>query len=151
MKVKNAVEKKIVEKEIINLFEKYHDTLDQFIELQKPRPKRFEKITTESDWEERYEFFEWVREEVSQPFGRFVLDDRGLAYSADIFSFEKNHEVRDWYGMVWGDILDEVIWCAYEFDAPVKSNYLEFMGGQFEHFIKHHGDIKIEVNSQSHD
>jgi hypothetical protein len=57
------------------------------------------------------------------------LDDRGLAYSADIFSFEKNYEVRDWYGMVWWDILDEVILCAYEFDAPVKSNYLEFMGG----------------------
>ena len=68
----------------------------------------------------------------------------GLAYSRDIFSYVKNFEARDWYATVWEDILNEVVWCAYEFDAPVKCNYLLYMEGMFEDLMEHHREIEIE-------
>ena len=150
MTVKEIFKVEIVDQKIIEISTKYEQTIDAFVRKSLPRPARFKNIVVNSDFDDRYKFQQWVREEVEQPLGRFILDDMKLCYSRDLFTHVReevwencNTSPRDWYAMAWGDYFEELIFCCYEFEDSVANVQIDLMDGFLAQWIDYHKNYPL--------
>lgn len=150
MTVKEIFNAEIVDQKIIEVSNTYARVIDAFVEKSLPRPARFKNIKVDSDFDDRYEFMQWVRDEVTQPLISFMLEDMELGHSEDLFPNLENDlpgnfdtTPRDWYAMAWVDYFEELVFCCYEFEDSVKNVQPALMDGFLAHWVDYNKDCKL--------
>lgn len=150
MTVKEIFNAEIVDQKNMKILPKYEQIIDAFVDRSLPRPARFKDIIVDSDFDDRYKFFHWVREEVLQPLKGFMLEHMELSHCEDLFPNVKNYlpgnystSPRDWHAMAWDDYFDELIFCCYEFEDSVANVQPALMDGFLAHWIDYNKDCKL--------